>query len=126
MARSQDRMYSHLLTEDLGKGLQDRGGDICSMFSESADASKVQITEPSAGRQFCVTMTGYMGLVPRLSKEGDAVVVFDGARTPHVLRSGNGENEGEGRNEFQLVGECYIHGAMDGQVIAAVENFTIV
>jgi hypothetical protein len=72
-------MFSHLLIKDLVKRLPDYGDDICSLFSESSDTSQTQIVDPSAGRQFCVTKTGYMGLVAR---KGTLWLCFTGQGRP--------------------------------------------
>jgi len=125
-ARTEDRMFSHLLATDLSKRLPDRGGDICSLFSSSLNASDMQTIDMSAGRQLCITKTGYMGLVPRFSREGDVVVVFHGAQTPHVLRRASTGAPGESDGAYLLVGECYLHHAMDGQAVGPESVFTIV
>jgi Heterokaryon incompatibility protein (HET) len=68
-----------------------------------------------AGRRFCVTEKGFMGLVPRSAKPGDKVCILLGAETPFVLRSKARE-----RNEmvqYELIGEAYVHGIMDGELI---------
>jgi hypothetical protein len=59
-------------------------------------------------RQFAVTRTGFMALVPSDSTVGDLVCIFQGAKVPHVLRkAANGK--------YCLVGEGYLHGFMDGE-----------
>jgi hypothetical protein len=73
-------------------------------------------------RQFAVTKKGYMALVPLGTQEGDWVAVFSGAATPHVLRAVT-----EGGDEFQVVGDAYVHGLMDGEAFRAkVRRETIV
>jgi hypothetical protein len=62
------------------------------------------------GRRFCVTEKGYIGLVPPHTELGDKVCVIFGASTPFVLR-----DAGEGKHA--LVGECYMHAMMDGEVV---------
>lgn len=96
-------------------------------------------------RRFCATAGGYIGAVPPGSRPGDRIVIFKGAQTPFVLRTkwcascrhiytkserieirrltqrgccicnplDNGE---DGFGIYELVGECYIHGMMDGEV----------
>jgi hypothetical protein len=68
---------------------------------------------PVSQRSFCVTERGYIGMVPHLSKVGDIVCVFFGAQVPFVLRSIDLDQGSTER--YQLVGESYIHGIMDGQ-----------
>ena len=60
-------------------------------------------------RRFCATIDGRIGLVPKSAAAGDVVCVLYGGRVPFVLRPcGKG---------YTLIGECYIHGLMDGEAI---------
>lgn len=61
-------------------------------------------------RRFCSTKGGRMGLVPGAALEGDHIAVILGADTPFVLRSA-------GADFYALVGECYIHGIMNGETL---------
>ncbi|MCJ1458322.1 hypothetical protein MMC28_008693 [Mycoblastus sanguinarius] len=73
--------------------------------------------EPSSkGRRFCVTRDGYMGLVPARASKGDDVCVFLGGTVPFLTRKTDGGNG-------SLVGECYIHGLMDGEALDVVLDF---
>src|SRR5438045_3502759 len=72
----------------------------------------------SKGRMLALIAGGYMGLVPPLTEVGDLVCVFHGAQTPFVLRRCDDSVAGQvtdGR-DFSLVGECYVHGIMDGEI----------
>ncbi|PHH84784.1 hypothetical protein CDD83_1400 [Cordyceps sp. RAO-2017] len=57
----------------------------------------------------CVTEHRLMGLLPLLTQVGDIVVVFLGCNAPFVIRPA--EREGC----YRLVGECYVHGIMNGE-----------
>lgn len=46
---------------------------------------------------------------PDTTRTGDLVVVFFGGRVPFILRQHD--------SSYILVGECYIHGIMDGEAI---------
>ena len=74
---------------------------------------KMQIAFKAAveGRRFAVTRKGYLGFVPRTTRVGDEVCVFLGGYIPFVVR------RREGRDEFELVGECYVHDIMGGEVM---------
>lgn len=61
-------------------------------------------------RRLGVTTKRYLGLFPRGTKIGDRVCVFTEGCVPFVIR------RHEIRDEYQLVGECYVHGIMDGEV----------
>ena len=61
-------------------------------------------------RRLGVTAKRYFGLFPRGAQIGDQVCVFTGACVPFVIR------RHETEDKYQLVGECYVHGIMDGEV----------
>lgn len=68
------------------------------------------------GRCFALTAKGYMVVAPPFTKEGDLICLFMGAQVPFVLRpisDSAGEISG-GKQCYALVGECYVHGMMDG------------
>ena len=71
----------------------------------------MQVAMKSAckNRRLGVTEKRYLGLYPRGANVGDQVCVFIGVCVPFVIRKLGG------RNEYQLVGECYVHDIMDGQ-----------
>lgn len=66
-------------------------------------------------RRFAVTDGGYFLMGPDSMEDGDVVVVLEGGKTPFVLRPGGQDGEGEAR-KWTLVGECYVHGLMSGEV----------
>lgn len=68
------------------------------------------------GRQTMVGKKGYMVAGPEGALEGDMVVVLLGCGFPVLLR-----REGD---ETRLVGECYCHGVMKGEMVAALEEGT--
>jgi hypothetical protein len=64
----------------------------------------------SARRVFS-TEQGDLGIAHQGAKAGDEVVVVVGAAVPFVVR----EIEG---GAYVLIGEAFVHGAMDGEVLA--------
>ena len=68
------------------------------------------------------TSLGYIGLGSKELRQGDTVVILFGARVPFALR--------KTRNGcYILMGECYIHGVMDGEFMAKeppIKDFRIV
>ena len=62
-------------------------------------------------RSIAITKRGYIGAIPQEAQLGDLVCVLFGCSVPVVLRKRIGE-------EYQFVGECYIHGLMDGEALA--------
>lgn len=81
------------------------------------------ISQAIGSRQFAVTKKGYMALVPPGTDIGDAVCLFLAGPTPILLRrdgesTGRSDVECSWRGEsptYQLVGEAYVHGIMDGE-----------
>jgi hypothetical protein len=122
--------------------------DICELWTEFehlANSNKVGVENASSGagpfsafacsssllRKFFTTNTGYFGLGPRYTRPGDVVVIFNGDTTPFVLRQIKPDRQLTNLNveekiqdvfytdeQYELVGECYIHGLMDNEVVA--------
>ena len=58
-----------------------------------------------------------MGIGPEPMKEGDVVVVLFGSSLPFLLRQSQAD-----ANKFLVVGPCYVHGIMDGELVTASEG----
>lgn len=86
-------------------------------------ATKVNGLDKSIGnRKIVVTGSGYLVLAPDTTKVGDCVVVLYGACTPYVLRLAEGDASAEDSigardRRWHLIGECYVHGFMDGEAV---------
>ncbi|KAI1376403.1 heterokaryon incompatibility protein-domain-containing protein [Hypoxylon crocopeplum] len=65
------------------------------------------MTETTRKRRFIVTEKGYIGLAPWKTQVGDKVVLLQGHKTPVVARPVDGR--------WKLLGDCYIHGVMEGE-----------
>jgi len=65
------------------------------------------------GRRLARTQRGRLCLVPAEVEEGDAVVLVKGGRVPLVIRYHRAGKDGT--HTWKLVGECYVHGVMDGE-----------
>ncbi|KAF2171231.1 hypothetical protein M409DRAFT_18347 [Zasmidium cellare ATCC 36951] len=74
-----------------------------------------------AGRVAAVTSsttTAYVGLVPAGTEKGDQICILRTCSVPYVLRPlENGR--------YRLVGDCYIHGVMEGELLDSLEFETI-
>jgi hypothetical protein len=77
-------------------------------------------------RRFALTKGGYMAFVPPNTAVGDRVVIFKGARTPFLVRAGAQSGDQGARDRYQLVGECYVHGMMNGEVVTKATFVDIV
>jgi hypothetical protein len=63
------------------------------------------------GRQLFMTSKGYLGVGQERVKADDKICIFLGAAVPFLLREMKDSN-----GFYQLIGECYIHGIMDGEL----------
>ncbi|PMD29684.1 hypothetical protein L207DRAFT_444914, partial [Hyaloscypha variabilis F] len=45
----------------------------------------------------------------------EIVCIFLGGNVPFVLRARND-------SKYQLIGECYVHGVMDGEALKGIDN----
>ena len=70
-------------------------------------------------RRYFKTDTKYMGLTAYGAMPGDEVFVLLGSSTPFALRPlGEAAVEGLGdRPCYTVIGECYVHGIMDGELV---------
>ncbi|KAH6665380.1 heterokaryon incompatibility protein-domain-containing protein [Halenospora varia] len=91
-------------------------------FSRAVDASQE--------RSFFVTSKGIIGLGPRDLQDGDFLCLFAGSKVPCILRqqerSSNEDTQAANVDaatgqtnygKFQLLGECYVHGLMRGELV---------
>ena len=68
--------------------------------------------ESTLNYRFFVTSTGSPALGPIALQEGDTVALLRGGNVPYVLRKCTDYPQ----RLYHFVGECYVHGAMDGEV----------
>lgn len=71
------------------------------------------IEKYTLGRTFFITRKGYFGLGPKTLCHDDRVAVLSGSPVPFILR----KMQVESRQGWQIIGEAYVHGIMDGEVI---------
>ncbi|KAN0120243.1 hypothetical protein V8E51_002451 [Hyaloscypha variabilis] len=81
-------------------------------YSLIKSSSRFQAAIAISGRTLFSTIEGDLGYGPVSSLPGDEVWVLENGRVPFILRPT--------RNNFSfsLIGECYVHGIMDGQLSA--------
>ncbi|EUC49811.1 hypothetical protein COCMIDRAFT_83693 [Bipolaris oryzae ATCC 44560] len=70
-------------------------------------------------RTLITTTTGYLGLAPIAVQRGDVVAILFGSKCPIVLRPASD-------NRFQVVGECYVHGLMNGEILRHLSDGNVV
>lgn len=80
-----------------------------------------QIAETvTLNRTLFVTTQGHLGLGPVEMRAGNKICVFGGASMPFVLRTFLSDNATD--NLYNLIGECYIDGIMDGETVDAMKD----
>jgi hypothetical protein len=57
----------------------------------------------------CSTKRGYLGQVPKKAMVGDVICVIAGAAVPFTVRPND--------SGYNLVGQCYLHGYMEGEAL---------
>lgn len=68
-------------------------------------------------RNFFITEKGYIGTGPPSLKPGDSVCIAFGGDTPYIVRSRSSTSD-----EDLFLGNAYVHGIMDGEVITTWEG----
>ena len=68
------------------------------------------------GRSFVWSDNGYMCLAPGETRPGDQICILFGGHVLYILRP-------RGKN-WSFVGECYVHGLMDGEAMSLLANGT--
>jgi hypothetical protein len=67
-------------------------------------------------RKFFVSSNNnYIGLAPRAAQVGDFICILYGCTVPVLLRR---QEDMNGKEYFQVVGESYVHRMMDGEALA--------
>jgi hypothetical protein len=72
-----------------------------------------------SGRRAFLTEKGYMGVGPTRIATGDDIYVLAGGSHPLVLRP---FPTAKRSNTFELVGDCYVHGIMDGEAVEGIST----
>ena len=68
------------------------------------------MAEACKGRRFFITSKDcYMGVAPDITQPGDKICVIPGSCAPYVIRPVG--------DHYQLIGECYVAGIMDGEIM---------
>lgn len=76
----------------------------------------LQIADTLPYQRPFLTSRGWVGRGPAAIMPGDVVAILWGGRVPFVLRP-CGDGNGNETGYYQLVGDAYVHGLMDGEFI---------
>ncbi|EAQ88337.1 hypothetical protein CHGG_04956 [Chaetomium globosum CBS 148.51] len=113
-------MAEHFQTEHLPAGASPEVADAFAADMLTAYGAVVQAHERfCSGRRFMRSEGGRFGWGVDGIGEGDVVAVLEGGRWPFVLREvgGGGEGGKGGGRKYRIVGDCYLRGIMDGEVM---------
>lgn len=69
------------------------------------------------GRRMGVLQSSHLGMFPAAAVAGDCVAIFNGGNIPFVVRKVS-----DSKVQYQLIGECYLDGLMDGQAVEIHEQ----
>jgi hypothetical protein len=72
-------------------------------------------------RLMLTTEQKILGLVPAKAKKNDLICILAGCSVPVVLRKVDGDKL-KGEVFYTLIGECYVHGMMDGEASRVLER----
>ena len=84
---------------------------------------QASVMRATRNRKFFVTRNGYLGLGPDGMQPGDDVYLVSGSNVPFVLRKVDSSEIDLPKEAlssypvFRLIGDGYVHGAMDGQAL---------
>lgn len=74
----------------------------------------------SGARHFFISEKGYIGLLPDDAEEGDKLILLLGGDPLYIIRPTE-DSDGNPEDDFELIGECYVHGLVDGQALEGVD-----
>jgi hypothetical protein len=88
-----------------------------SMDSDKITAIDHAVRSATMHRRFFITVDGFIGLGPTSAEIGDEVYILVGGSTPFLLRPKNAQSSNDDPRCFSLLGDCYVHGIMDGEAM---------
>ena len=86
-------------------------------IKSSVSAFDYQVSYSTLFRRFFISEKGCIGLAPVGAEPGDRISVLFGGRVPYILR----ENQTDNPSNWTFIGDSYVHGIMDGEVIEKLE-----
>jgi hypothetical protein len=76
---------------------------------EALDSGFLLTAGYSEGKKLCLTTSGQVGYVPGTAEVGDMICLFEGGALPYIVRHCGG-------GEYIFLGDCFIDGAMYGEI----------
>lgn len=110
VSRGLDLKSSYAALRNSLKSTSSLGGTAVGSYGEQSVNYAAALQDTVRGWRFVITKRGYAGIVQARAQVGDTVAILEGARVPFVL-----QKSATSLDAFRLVGECYVHGMMNGQ-----------
>ncbi|OHE93858.1 hypothetical protein CORC01_10879 [Colletotrichum orchidophilum] len=90
--------------------------------AEDIEQDAVKMRENPARKSYETKPLEYhsIGTIPWNAQVEDYVVLLEGFRTPFILRKGLDHAEAGEREIFHIIGDCYVHGVMDGELLRPI------
>ena len=66
-------------------------------------------------KRLITTRRDFLGLAPEVCRKGDLICILYGCSVPIILRK---RHTNPFANHYEFIGECYVHGLMDGEALA--------
>ncbi|KAM5385153.1 hypothetical protein ACJZ2D_001114 [Fusarium nematophilum] len=110
-----------------GKSTVDETRALSTIKPEEIGGMNQAIKATTTERRFIVSKSGKMGIAPKMAvltmPTPDEIFVIPGSKTPFVLRPlSTREVPGVGERVcYALLGDCYLHGVMDGEAMGELE-----
>jgi hypothetical protein len=106
--------------DELSKWIADQPASHMRIQSHACETYKLAMGDMHNRCPF-VSPNGYVGLVPTQAQVDDLVCIVAGADVPFVFRKlpDGGQKQQQQQQCYQLIGEAYVHGIMDGEFVAS-------
>jgi hypothetical protein len=111
------RAMQHILCADINENsirVTQRGHRTVEKTTTTEYYGDRALLRATCNRRLILSKRKYLGLAPELTEPGDKICILGGGSVPFILR------QEEGR--WISVGECYIHGIMDGEAVDDFKN----
>lgn len=106
--------YSSSAEQDLGKTSEEEH-----QLPKLRFAISRAIKERCTMRNFSITTGGRLGQMPLGTERGDLVCILMGGEVPFVIRPTH-----PGSNSYNMIGDCFLNGVMNGEMLVANEHAT--
>ncbi|EON69086.1 hypothetical protein W97_08399 [Coniosporium apollinis CBS 100218] len=103
---------------------QAKAMEITSPLKEQLELYVTVVSMILSQRHLFFTNVRFLGIGPKGMRPGDVIMVPEGSQTPFVYRrmeGGEDNKEGNCVRRGELIGECYIHGLMEGKPAQQLE-----